>query len=79
MIGNREFVIKRSGFHHIGELPGILEQTTDRPILRRYISKVVEDRDEIVVDATLSWKKERGAFNFGNLPNPCRPCPFAQS
>jgi hypothetical protein len=60
MIENREFVIKRSEFHHIEELPGILERKADHPILRWYISKVVKDRDEIVVDATLSWKKEKG-------------------
>ena len=53
-ITNREFIVSRSEFQSIEELPSILERKADGDILRWYISKA--GAKEIVVDATLFKK-----------------------
>lgn len=51
MIGNREFIIKRSELNRIDELPELLERKAGSDMLRWYISKLTTD--EIVVEATI--------------------------
>ena len=55
MIDNREYIINRSEFRDIEELPGILERKSKENILRWYVSRVAGD--EIVVETTLFEKK----------------------
>jgi len=54
MINNQEFVINRSEFQRIEELPAILERIAEKDILRWYISEVTEEN--IVVEVTLFQK-----------------------
>ena len=56
MIDNKEYVINRSEFNDIEELPGILERRAKGEILRWHISLV--KGDEITVETTL-FKKTR--------------------
>lgn len=55
MIDNREYIISRSEFREIVELPGILERKAGRHILRWHISRAA--KDEIVVETTLFDKE----------------------
>jgi len=59
MIENQEFIIRRSEFKGIEELPGLLANKAQWPILRWYISKVENDGDEIVIDAALYRREDR--------------------
>ena len=61
MIENQEFVIKRSEFNDIEELPGLLASKAGHPILRWYISKVANNGREFVIDAALNLRKDGGA------------------
>jgi len=67
MIDNQEYVINRSEFQGIEELPAVLERKAKKDILRWYISKVTE-RD-IVVEVTLFQKggKSTPGENIGYL------------
>jgi hypothetical protein len=67
MIDNQEYVINRSEFQGIEELPAVLERKAEKDILRWYISKVTE-RD-IVVEVTLFQKggKSIPGENIGYL------------
>lgn len=54
MIDNQEYIINRSEFQGIEELPAILERKAGKDILRWYISKVTDEK--IVVEVTLFQK-----------------------
>ncbi len=54
MIDNQEFIINRSEYQRIEELPSILERKAEKDILRWYISKVTDEK--IVVEVTLFQK-----------------------
>jgi hypothetical protein len=54
MIDNQEYIINRSEFRGIEELPAILERKAGKDILRWYISKVTDEK--IVVEVTLFQK-----------------------
>ncbi len=54
MIDNQEYIINRSEFRRIEELPAILERKAGKDILRWYISKV--SGEKIMVEVTLFQK-----------------------
>lgn len=58
MIENQEYIINRSEYRRIEELPTLLERKTGRDILRWHISRVTGD--DIVVEATLFEKAGKG-------------------
>ncbi|HLP48008.1 MAG TPA: DUF3326 domain-containing protein [Candidatus Kapabacteria bacterium] len=67
MIENKEYIINRSEFQSIEELPGILERKAGRDILRWHISRVTGN--EIIIETTLFDKagKEVADENTGNI------------
>lgn len=63
MIENKEYIIGKSEFGSISELPALLEDRVGNDLLRWYVSSVEED--EVTVEATLC--KEMGETPSGDI------------